>query len=176
MVNYQVNDANGNPLPGASISQTVAGGWCKSVTTTGSTDSNGSASIYDGCPFPASVAWTVTSPGYTSQSGNVSTSFLSPPTVTVTLRSVAEPAPSGSGQSFINSLLGGSNGCPSGYVLDSSSGQCVQQSSPNTLTNLFNLIKTNWLLILVLAVAAALIALLFVNPKSIASVVGAVAQ
>ena len=175
MVNYLIQDAQGNPLQGAEISQTVVAGWCSAINSNGSTDTSGKASIYDGCPFAATVNYTVSSPGYSSQSGSVNTAFLTgSKQVTVTLRSIAEPAPSNSDQSLWNKLTGGSGSCPNGYVLQS--GQCVQESKANPFTNLFNLIKANWLLIIVLVAAFALIALLFVKPASLTSVVGAVKQ
>jgi hypothetical protein len=155
---YTATDETGTPLAGVHVSQKTVGGWCAANTQDGYTDASGKVTLDNGCIFPSDVNWTAEAPGYQSQSGKQSIPFGGSGNVNVSMPHI------------VSTILGQ---CPPGYVQDSS-GNCVQAASANILQLALDFIKNNWLLILVLVAAAAVLALLFFRPGTVAQVAGAV--
>jgi hypothetical protein len=154
---YTATDENGTPLAGVHVSQKTVGGWCAANTQDGYTDASGKVTLDNGCIFPSDVNWTAQAPGYQSQSGHASIPFTGSGSVDISMP-------------YVVSSIGGQ--CPPGYVQDSS-GNCVQIAGSNWLQLAFDFVKNNWLLILVLVAAAAVLALLFLRPGTVAQVTGA---
>ncbi len=161
-VPYLVTDGQGNPLPSVHIHQETNPGTCTSSPVDGYTDSSGKVTLDNGCPFQATGTWSAQLPGYESKSGTWGVGPLGGLTSSGTVQ-VSMPAVATSGGS-----------CPLGYVEDPTTGQCIQQTQPNLLANVGQIIQDNWLLITVLVLVVALVAAMLWRPKSFASAVGAV--
>lgn len=154
LVPFAVFDKAGNPISGAEVQLIAGKGWCNGRTVSGYTNYGGGVTLDDGCYFASTDSYTVSAAGFQSVSGTVYGLGKAAETQ-VSLSSIEAPG-----------LLG----CPSGFT--QINGQCIQEPQAKQFTNLFNLIKANWLLIVVLVLAFAFAAMLFLNPSFFASLSG----
>jgi len=153
-VQFKVVDQDGNPIQGAKVEGqsncfTFGGGQKFGGTTDGTGLTN---YLETGCSLGGQATATASAVGFKSSSITFSIPACTIGTLcgnikeTITLNKVYIP-PSGRSDGTIPSGIS----CPSGYVYDKSTGQCIKESGTTSyaMSSFFNTIKKNWLLIAV---------------------------
>ena len=152
-VQFKIVDQNGNPIQGAKVEGQSHCNPYGGMKFGGYTDGTGWTNYLEtGCSLGGQATATASAEGFKSNSITFSIPACTMGALcgnikeTITLNKIYTPPGGGSDGTAPSGVS-----CPSGYVYDKSTGQCIKESGTTSyaISSFFDTIKKNWLLIAV---------------------------